>query len=227
MIQAIGNTLPIITAIMISPIPMVGLIVVITSKRGPAKAVAYGMGFFTAIWLTAFLLGEIGQDLIGGPGGAGRSSTLGGLIHAVVGAILLVVGSVVLVRHLRRTSPPTEPKWMRALDSASILPVFGLGCLLALVNPKNLPLIVSATVDYVQANLSTVQLAIAVTVLALIGSLLIFLPILLVHLARKRSARLCAKLRPWLVAHNATILAAVCLIVGAALLGKALASGVL
>jgi len=227
MIHAIGTTLPIITAIMISPIPMVGLIVVITSKRGPAKSVAYGMGFFAALWLTAFLLGEIGQDMMGGSGSAGASSTLGSLIHAVVGAILLVVGCVVLIKHIRNTSPPTEPLWMKTLDSASILPVFGLGGLLALVNPKNLPLIISATVDYSQASLSTVQLAIVVTVLAAVGSLLIFLPVVLVHLARKRSARLCAKMRPWLVAHNAAILAAVCLIVGAALLGKALAAGVL
>lgn len=50
-------------------------------------------------------------------------------------------------------------------------------------------------------------------------SLLIFLPVVLVHVARKSSARL-FEICPCLVAHNATILAAICVNVGAAMLAK-------
>lgn len=222
MMHAIGNTFPIIMAIMISPIPMVGLIVVITSRGGRAKSVAYGMGFFAALWLTAFLMTRLGQELIPVSASAGTSSLWGSLIHGVLGATLLVVGCVALIKRFKRTLPPTEPKWMKALDSASTLPVFGLGGLLALANPKNLPLILSATVDYAQANLSIVHLAIVVTVFAVIGSVLIFLPIVLVYLARKSSAKLFDEWRPWLVTHNVIILAAICLIVGVFMLGGAL-----
>jgi Sap, sulfolipid-1-addressing protein len=223
MLQAIAATLPIIAAVMISPIPVAGLIVVLTSKRGPVKSIAYGMGFFAALWLPTFLLAWTGKQTTAISGGSGASPTVGILIHVVLGVILLAVGIVALIKHLRNASPATEPGWMRPLDSAPMLVVFALGGLIVL-NPKNVPLIISASVDYAQASLSTVQLAIVVTVFAFMGSLLIFLPIVLVHLARQPSAKLFGKLRPWLVAHNAIVLAAICLIAAAAMLASALSA---
>ncbi|MEJ2009712.1 MAG: GAP family protein, partial [Acidobacteriota bacterium] len=157
MIQAIGDTLPIITAIMISPIPVAGLIVVLTSKRGPIKSVAYGMGFFAALWLPTFFLAWSGQKMIAVSGSSGASSTWSILIHAGMGVVLLVVAILAFRNHLRKTSPATEPRWMKTLDSASMLMVFALGGIITL-NPKNVPLLISAAVDYAQASLSTVQL---------------------------------------------------------------------
>jgi threonine/homoserine/homoserine lactone efflux protein len=220
MIEAIGGTLPIMTAVMISPIPMAGLIVVLTSKRGPIKSVAFGMGFFAALWLPTFLLAWTGKHTIAVSAGSGTSSAWSAPIHAVLGVILLVVAFLAFRNHLRHRSMGTEPRWMRTLDSASMLMVFALGGVITL-NPKNVPLLFSAAVDYAEASLSTVQLAIVVTVFALVGSLLIFLPIVLVHLARKPAAKLCHKMRPWLVANNAFILAVICLIAAVAMLGRA------
>jgi Sap, sulfolipid-1-addressing protein len=218
MITAIRDTLPIITAVMISPIPVAGLIVVLTSKGGAAKSIAYGMGFFAAVWLPTFLLAWTGKQTIAVSGSG--ASTWSAFIYGAMGVILLVVGVVAFRKHLRRTSPAAEPKWMKTLDSASMLMVFALGGIIVL-NPKNVPLMVSAAVDYAQASLSTVQLAIVVTVFAALGSLLIFLPIVVVHFARTASARLFGKLRPWLVAHNAIVLAVICWLAAVAMLGRA------
>ena len=220
LIQAVRDTLPIITAVMISPIPVAGLIVVLTSKKGAAKSIAYGMGFFVALWLPTFLLAWTGKQTIALSASSGASSTWSTLIHGGMGLILLVVAILAFRNHLRRASPATEPRWMKTLDSASMLMVFALGGLIVL-NPKNVPLLISAAVDYAQASLSTVQLAIVVTAFAAGGSLLIFLPIVLVHLARKSSAKLFGKLRPWLVAHNAIVLAVICLVAAVAMLGRA------
>ena len=219
--QAIGNTLPIMTAIMISPIPLAGLIVVLTSKRGPVKSIAFGMGFFAALWLPTFLLGWTGRKMMAGSGRSGAWSTWSNLIHGGLGAVLLIVGSVVFLNDLRKTLPATEPRWMKTFDSSSLLMVFAGGSCLVFVNPKNLPVVISATVDYAQVSLGAVQLAIVVTAFAVMGSLLIFLPIVLVHLARERSAKLFARTRPWLIAHNAVILATICVTVGAAMPGRA------
>ena len=223
MIQAIRGTLTIMTAIMISPIPVAGLIVVLTSKRGPIKSIAYGMGFFAALWLPTFLLAWTGKKTIAVSASSGASSTWSTLIHAGMGVILLVVAIVAFRKHLRNKSPATEPRWMTTLDSASMLMVFALGGLITL-NPKNVPLLISAAVDYAQASLSTVQIAIVVTVFAALGSLLIFLPIALVHLARNSSAKLFGKMRTWLVAHNAIVLAVICLVAAVAMLGGALSA---
>jgi Sap, sulfolipid-1-addressing protein len=178
------------------------------------------MGFFAALWLPTFLLAWTGKHTIAASTGSGASSAWSALIHAVLGVILLVVAIVAFRNHLRHRSMGTEPGWMKTLDSASMLVVFALGGIITL-NPKNVPLLISAAVDYAEASLSTVQLAIVVTVFAFVGSLLIFLPIVLVHLARKSSAKLFHKTRPWLVAHNAILLAAICFLAAVAMLGRA------
>lgn len=224
MVQAIRDTLPIITAVMISPIPMAGLIVVLTSRRGPVKSVAFGLGFFVALWLPTFLLAWTGKHTILVSGDSGASSTWSGLIHGGLGVILIVVAALAFRNYLRNRSTATEPRWMKTLDSASMLVVFALGGIITL-NPKNVPLLISAAVDYAQASLSTVQLAIVVTVFAAGGSLLIFLPIVLVHLVRNSSARLFHWMRPWLVAHNAMLLAVICFLAALAMLGRAFSPG--
>ncbi len=223
MIRAIGETLPIITGIMISPVPIAGLIVVLTSKRGPIKSVAFGLGFFAALWLPTFLLAWGGQKIIAVSGSGSVLPMWGNRIYAGVGVLLLALGCWVFIKHSSKMASSTEPKWLKTIDSASMLMVFGFGSLLVYLNPKNLPLVISAAVDYAQASLSTAQLATVVTVFAVMGSLLIFLPIVLAHLARKSSARLFDKMRPWLIAHNKVILAVICVVVGVAMLGKAFA----
>lgn len=55
------------------------------------------------------------------------------------------------------------------------------------------------------------------------GSLLIFLPSAVVHLARRSSACLFRKMPSWLVARNAITVGAVCVNVVAAMLGRAFA----
>jgi len=219
MIQTIRGTLPIIIAVMISPIPLAGLIVVLTSKRGPVKSVGFGLGFFVALWLPTFLLAWTGKKTIAASS-AEASSTWSMVIHIVLGVILLIVALLAFRNHLRRRSIGTEPRWMKTLDSAPMLVVFALGAVITL-NPKNVPLLISAAVDYAQASLSTVQLAVVVTVFAFLGSLLIFLPIVLVHLARQSSARLFGRMRPWLVANNALVLAVICLVAAVAMLARA------
>ena len=53
-LQTIGDTFTIIAGVMISPIPMAGLIVVLTSKGGRTKSIVFSTGFFSALWLATF-----------------------------------------------------------------------------------------------------------------------------------------------------------------------------
>lgn len=219
--QALGETLTIIAGLMISPIRLAGLIVVLTSKGGRYKGVAFAAGFFVALWLPTFLVAWLGHQALA-TSGAGGESTWRSIIQGGLGAFLLVLGVLSFVKWSRAYPDIHEPKWMKKIDSASLLEVFGMGIVLLLANPKNLTLVVSASTDYAHAALSPAQLAIVVTAFSVLGSLLVFIAIVLELAARKTSIRILSEMRPWLISHNGLILAVILVIMGMHLLGRGL-----
>jgi threonine/homoserine/homoserine lactone efflux protein len=221
--QAIGDTLTIIAGVMISPIRMAGLIVVLTSRGGRYKAVAFAAGFFVALWMPTFVMAWLGHQVEGISGTSG-SPMWRSIIHGGLGAFLLALGVLSFIKWSREYPNAHEPKWMKRIDSASLFAVFGIGIVLLLVNPKNLTLVLSAATDYAHAALGTVQLSIVVTTFAVLGSLLVFVTIVLELVAPKTSTKILGKMRPWLITHNGLILAVILVIMGMHLLGKAISA---
>ncbi len=223
MIQAIGETLAAGTAIAISILPIVGLIVFVTSKGGRIKGTAYALGWFLSLWVATFLLAWIGNATTSGSNG-GDPSAWAVLLQAGLGVVFLLMGVLTFIKRPKDPSHVKEPKWMAAVDSTSAIVAFGFGALLVVANGKNLPLIVLAAVDFTQANLSTLQLGGAVTVFALIGSSLMFVPTVLALVAPKSSAKFLDEMRTWLMVHDAPILAVIFLMMGVSFLGKAISA---
>ena len=115
------------------------------------------------------------------------------------------------------------PKWMDAIDSFSPLKVLGTGVLFVVVNPKNLVLTVAAATTVGQSGLSGADQAIAYGVFAR-RSATIGVADPGRHLLRdgRPRAALLASLKAWMGAHNAAIMAVLCLVIGAKLIGDAL-----
>ena len=223
MLPAIGETLTAATAIAISILPIVGLIVFVTSKGGRIKGAAYALGWFLSLWVATFALAWIGNATTSGSDG-GDPSIWAVLLQAGLGVIFLLMGVFTFIKRPKDPSQVKEPKWMAAVDSTSAIIAFGFGALLVVANGKNLPLIVLAAVDFSQANLSTLQLAVVVTVFALIGSSLMFFPTVLALVSPKASAKFLDEMRTWLIIHEAPILAIIFVLMGVSFLGKAISA---
>jgi hypothetical protein len=223
-LQALGDTFTLMAGVMISPIPLAGLIVVLTSKGGRYKAIVFGAGFFVAVWLATFVVAWVGNEADAVSGGRGGSSMWRTIVHGGLGAFLLILGALSFIKWSRGPSKVKEPRWMRKLDAASMFTIFGIATLLVLVNPKNLALVVSAATDYAHADLSTAQLGVVVTVFATLGSLLAFVPIALELAAPETSTKVLDEMRPWLIANNGLILAVILVITGMHMLGKAVSA---
>src|SRR5919198_797935 len=96
----------------------------------------------------------------------------------------------------------------------------GVGAVLSGANPKNLLLIVGASVTIAQAGLSGGQTAIAFTVFAVLASLTVLVPVLAYLLLGERATRVLDQLKTWLSHNNAAVMAVLLLVFGAVLLGK-------
>ena len=220
--QAIGSTLPLAVGVALSPVPIIAVVLMLTSRRARSNGPAFVIG-----WLIGLaVIGAIVLS-VAGPAGASKSgspATWVSWVKIVLGAGLLLVA----VRQFRGRPKDSDeaalPKWMASIDSMKPLPVLGLAALLGGVNPKNLLLAVSAGASIAQTGISGADQAIAYAVFALIGTIGVGTPVVIYFAMGERSAKMLAALKDWMGRHNAVIMSVLCLIIAAKLIGDAISS---
>jgi Sap, sulfolipid-1-addressing protein len=218
--QAIGGSLPVAVGIALSPIPIIAVVLMLTSDRAKVNGPAFVFG-----WLLG--LGIVGAIILSlaGPGGASKSgspATWVSWVEIALGLLLLLVA--VRQFHSRPGSgeEPQMPKWMASIDKTTPLAAVGLAAALSGANPKNLLLAVSGAATIAQTGISGGQQAIAYLAFALIGTLGVGIPVGIYFAMGKRSENLLAGLKDWMSKHNAVIMTVLCLIIAAKLIGDAI-----
>jgi threonine/homoserine/homoserine lactone efflux protein len=111
------------------------------------------------------------------------------------------------------------PKWMQAIDSFTPGKSGGFGVLLSAVNPKNLLLAVGAGAAIAQTDIPGGEQAIALGVFVLIGTVGVGTPVALYFALGERSEEMLDRLKDWMSQNNAAIMAVLCLVIGAKLIG--------
>jgi Sap, sulfolipid-1-addressing protein len=218
--QAIGQSLPLAVGVALSPVPIIAVVLMLTTPRAQTNGPAFVLG-----WLLG--LGVVGAVVLAlaGPGGAsenGQPATWVSWLKLLLGVLLLLVA----VRQFRGRPRGGEeaplPKWMGAIDRFTPPQALGGGAALAAANPKNLLLAVGAAAAIAQTGIPASQQAVAYAVFAVIGTLGVGAPVGIYFGMGKRSADLLGRLKDWMGQHNAVIMAVLCLVIGAKLVGDAI-----
>ena len=134
--QAIGGSLPLAVGIALSPIPIIAVVLMLTSRRAKVNGPAFVLG-----WLIG--LGIVGAIVlaVAGTGGASKSgapATWVSWVKIVLGVLLLLVAFREFRSRPRGDEEPHMPKWMATIDNTSPPAALGLAALLSGANPKNL-----------------------------------------------------------------------------------------
>lgn len=218
--QAIGGALPLAVGVALSPLPIIAVVLMLTGRRPRANGLAFVLG-----WLAG--LGIVGAIVlsIAGPSDASKSgspATWVSWVKIVLGVLLLLVA----VRQFRgrpragaAQDEPPMPKWMARIDTITPIATLGLAAVLSGVNPKNLLLIIAGGAAIAQTGISGSQQAIAYLVFALVGTLGVGTPVVIYFALGARSEKLLAGLKGWMSQHNAVIMAVLCLVIAAKLVG--------
>lgn len=220
MADAIGQSLSFAVGVAISPVPIIGVILMLSTPRARANGPAFILG-----WLAGILVvGAIVLLVAGGAGvgDSGQPSDGVSLLKLVLGLLLLLVAVRQWRGRPRGDQEPTMPGWMDTIDAFTAPRAAGFGILLSAVNPKNLLLIVGGAAAISQTGVSNGAQAGALVVFALIASLGTGTPLAIYFALGERSRSILAELKEWMSHNNAAIMAVICLIVGAKLLGDAL-----
>ena len=111
---------------------------------------------------------------------------------------------------------------MKSVDTLTPVKSAGMGVLMSAVSPKNLLLVVSAAAAIAQTGASAVGQAVALIVFIVLATLGVGAPVAIYFLMGDRATRILAELHDWMVRENATMMAVICLILGAKLIGDAI-----
>ena len=220
--QAIGGSLALAIGIALSPIPIIAVVLMLTTPRARANGPAFVLG-----WLLG--LGVVGAIVlaVAGPANAsssGAPATWVSWLKIILGAGLLLIA----VRQFRGRPHGDDqapmPKWMGAIENFKPAAALGTGALLAGANPKNLILAVAGAAAIAQTGIAGAQQAIAYLIFAVIATLGVGAPVVIYFAMGERSQELLSKLKNWIGQHNAVIMSVLCLLIGAKLIGDAISA---
>lgn len=209
----IGDLLPLVVGVAISPIPIIAAILMLLGKHARTTSIGFAAG-----WLTGIVVAAVVFVLVGGviDSSSGPSTTVS-WIKVVLGVLLLALG----VHDWRsRSGDADPPKWMAAIDEMKAPAGFGIGFVLAAVNPKNLMLCAAAGVSIGSGGLSGAEVVVAVAVFAVLAAISVVGPVIGYQLAASRLAGPLDSLKGWLQTNNQALMAVLFLLLGVSLVGK-------
>lgn len=218
--SVIGEILPEAIGVAISPIPIIAMVLMLGSTKGKKNGLAFLFG-----WLIG--LGFIGTLVLLLADPAGASTDSGPALW--VGWLVLALGVLLVLLAVKqwrgRPAPGEEvemPKWMQAIDQFTAGKSFGIGFLLAAVNPKNLILTLAAAAAIGAAGLSTGEAFGTLAVFVVIGTLGLLIPLSIYLFKGDRAPAILSEINQWLGAHNTAIMAVLFVVIGFKLVGGGL-----
>ena len=219
--QAIGNTLPMAIGVAISPVPIIAIVLMLGTPQARANGPAFAVG-----WLAGLsIIGAI--SLVAASGNAtsdsGEPATWANVLKLVFGVLFVLIAARTWHGRPKPGKEAAMPKWMQAIDTFTAPKSLGAGVLLSGLNPKNLALTVAAATAIAQTEISGSQEAVALVVFIILGSLTILAPVAIYFLMGAKAKEILDGLKGFMAAHNAAIMTVLLLVLGAKLIGDAIA----
>ena len=218
--QAVGQVLAFGVGVALSPLPIIAVVLMLATPKGRTNGPAFLAGWVLGI----AVLGTIVLLIAGGASASkhGNPATWVSIVKIFLGLLLWLLAVRQWRGRPRSGTEPQLPAWMKKIDTFTPFKSAGMGALLSAVSPKNLLLVVGAAAAIAQTGASGVGQAVALIVFIVLATLGVGAPVAIYFLMGDRATRILDELHDWMVRENATMIAVVCLIIGAKLIGDAI-----
>lgn len=215
--NAVGQTLSMAVGVAISPVPIIAVILMLVTQRARVNGPAFVVG-----WVVGLAVVGAVVLLVAGPANAsddGEPATWVGVLKLVLGAALVLLALKQWRARPHDGEEPPTPKWMGAVEEFSPVKALGAGAVLAGANPKNLLLAVAAAASIAQTGIPGGEQAVAYAVFAIVGTIGVAVPVVVYFAMGDRAGPLLDRMKAWMAHNNAVIMAVLCLVIGAKLIG--------
>ncbi|GHG27162.1 GAP family protein [Streptomyces albogriseolus] len=217
--EAIGQILSYGVAVALSAFPIIGVVLMLATPRartnGPALLLGWSLGLALVGTIVLLVSGGVG------PSDQGQPADWVSALDLTLGVLLLWVAVKEWRGRPRDGKEVPLPKWMRTVDSFTPVKALALGTAMSALNPKNLLLSIAAASAIARTDTSAGAQAVALAVYVVLGALGPGTPVVLYFALRERSKHILDDLRLWMEQHNTAIMAVICLLFAAKLVGNA------
>jgi threonine/homoserine/homoserine lactone efflux protein len=218
--QAIGDILLLAVAVAVFPVPVIAVVLLLVGPRGTTNGLAFALGWLlglTAVGAIALLVAP------GGSEDAGSPATWLSLVLLALGVVSLALAVRQWRARPRDGESAAMPAWLGAISGFTPPRALGAGAALSGLNPKNVLLSVAAAAEIVQTGIPGGQQAIAYAVFVVIATIGVATPIVVALALGERSTPLLARVEGWMAQNSAVIMTVLLLLIGAKLVGDAVA----
>ena len=217
MADAIGQVLSLGVGVALSPVPIIAVVLMLGTPRARANGPAFVLGWVAGLAVAGTVILLVSSEA--GASEDGDPANWVGVLKIVLGLLLLLVAARTWQVRPRGGAEAELPKWMRTIDTFEAPRALGFGALLSGVNPKNLLLTVGAAAAIAQTGIPAGEQAVALAVFVVVGTLGPGIPVAIYFTMGERAEHLLEGVKTWMGAHNAAIVAVLCLIIAAKLIG--------
>src|SRR5215213_3434802 len=198
----------------IAPPLLLLTILFLGSRRPLLNAAALALGYFT----TCAVIGISGLVLFGGA--QSIVSTVGRVISATIGALLIVLG----LRSLLASPDPdvSQPRWMQSINAMSPPRAFGFGTALFPLQVNNLAIFVATLNLIIASSLSPRGSIVALMLVLVVFAIPVLVLIGLYAAFPHRASTMLGSLQTWMRNNNRSITVVLCFVFGAFFLVRGL-----
>lgn len=218
--EAIGQVLSFGVGVALSPMPIIAVVLMLATPRGGRNGPAFLLG-----WVLG--LGVVGTIILLVSSGAsasddGAPSTWTSILKLILGLALLALAVKQWHGRPQGDDEAVLPKWMATIDGFTPARSVAMGFALSAINPKNLILTAGAAAAIASTGATTGDQAAALVVFIVVGTLGPGAPVAIFFLMGERAHEILDGLKGWMAKENVVIMAVLCLVIGAKLVGDAI-----
>jgi hypothetical protein len=221
MSEAIGHILPLGLVIALSPVPVIAIVLLLSTPRANANGPAFLLGWLAGLGGVGVLVLLV-SDAIDASEDS-EPSTWVSVLLMVLGAALVLLAVKKWRGRPRAGDEAALPKWMAAIGGFRPPKALGFGVVLAAANPKHLMVTVAAAAEIAGTGIDAGQEAIAYAVFIAIGTLGVGVPVAVHAVLGERSRAPLDAVQSWMAANNTVIMSVITLVIGVKVLGDGLA----
>ena len=212
--------MPLALGVAISPIPIIGVVLMLVTPRARANGPAFVVGWLLGLSIVGAIVLLAAPDTTSDSGGP---ATWASALKLVFGALLILMAAQQWRGRPHDDKQAATPKWMGAIDGFTAPKALAAGVVLSAANPKNLLLAVAAAIAITQTGIPGSEQAISYAVFAVIGTIGVAIPVVIYFALGERAGPILDRLKTWLAQNNGVIMAVLLLLIGAKLVGDAIA----
>ena len=218
---AVIAVLPVAVGLVLAALPVVLIPVALATRRPPPVARAFLGGWLLGVCVVGAVVIALADVLL--PGDGDGDATWPSYLKIVLGLLLLVLAVQKWLSRPRRHEVPEPPAWLARVGSMTAGRAFGVAFALAAVNPKNLALVVGGATTIAETTSVPLQQGVALVVFALVSSIGVGAPTVVVAVLGDRADDVLAAADRWMTRHGTVIIAVVLAVLGVLLLANGVA----